>query len=61
MPIRSLAILATNLEAKRRQGGQWLNTDDLQQMYFHCGIPSPHWGLLTTLLEKLAIVTAASQ
>lgn len=61
IPISSLTSLADNLQAKRRQGGQWLNSDDLGQLYGHCGISSEQWSRLTNLLEKIAIVTAASQ
>ena len=61
IPIRSLASLADKLQAKRQEGGQWLETDDLEQLYGHCGIPTHQWSRLTNLLEKLAIVTAASQ
>ena len=61
IPTYSLASLAYQLQAKRRQGGNWLSTDDLRQLYGHCDIPEEHWSLLTNLLEKLAIVTASSQ
>lgn len=60
IPVRSLASLAENLQARRRQGGQWLQTDDLEQLYEHCAIAADQWQRLTSLLEKLAIVTTAS-
>ena len=59
MPISSLARLADNLKSKRQEGGQWLETKDLEKLYSHCGIPAQQWNRLTNLLEKLAIVTAA--
>ena len=59
IPIRSLANLAEILKAKRREGRQWLNTHDLEQLYGDCGIPAHQWKRLTNLLEKLAIVTVA--
>ena len=58
--IRSLAKLAENLHAKHRQGEQWLSTDDLQELYGRSDIPEYQWSRITNLLEKLAIVTAAS-
>ena len=61
IPTHSLASLAKFLHDKRRKGGNLLNTDDLEQLYGHCEIPAHQWDLLTNLLEKLAIVTAASQ
>ena len=60
IPISSLARLAENLKTKRREGGQWLETNDLEKLYCHCGIPEQQWKRLTNLLEKLAIVTAGS-
>jgi len=59
IPIRSLASLADTLKAKRQEGGQWLDSHELEQLYGHCGIPAHQWSRLTNLLEKLAIVTAA--
>ena len=59
MPIHSLPILADKLQAKRQEGGQWLESHDLEQLYGHCDIPAHQWSLVTNLLEKLAIVTAA--
>ena len=41
------------------KGGQWLENHDLEQLYGHCDIPAHQWSLVTNLLEKLAIVTAA--
>ena len=60
IPMPAMVNLADTLRAKRRQGGQWLNTDDLEQLYGHCGVPTQQWSRLTNLLEKLAIVIAAS-
>ena len=60
IPIHSLASLADQPPGKRQEGGQWLETHDLEQLYGHCDIPSNQWSRLTNLLEKLAIVTAAS-
>lgn len=59
IPTRSLTNLANHLQSKRQEGGQWLNTQDLEELYGHCHIPADQWSLLTSLLEKLAIVTAA--
>ena len=59
IPIRSLASLADSLKAKRQEGGQWLESHELEQLYGHCGIPAHQWSRLTNLLEKMAIVTAA--
>ena len=39
--------------------GQWLENHDLEKLYGHCDIPAHQWSLVTNLLEKLAIVTAA--
>ena len=61
LPIRSLGCLAEKLQVLRQEGGRWLETDDLDQLYGHCGIPTHEWSRMTNLLEKLAIVTAASQ
>ena len=58
--IKSLTDLANNLKVKRQGGGQWLETKDLEELYVQCGIRPEQWRLLTSLLEKLAIVTAAS-
>ena len=58
MPISALARLADNLKSKRQEGGQWLETNDLNNLYSRCGIPAHQWNRLTNLLEKLAIVTA---
>ena len=60
IPIQSLASLANYLQSKRQEGGKWLNTHDLEELYGRCHIPSEQWSLLTSLLEKLAILTAAS-
>ena len=60
IPTRALTSLANHLQANRRQGGHWLNTNELKQLYGRCDIPEQHWSLLTNVLEKLAIVTAAS-
>ena len=60
IPIQSLASLANYLQSKRQEGGKWLNTHDLEELYGLCHIPSEQWSLLTSLLEKLAILTAAS-
>ena len=38
-----------------------VETKDLEELYGQCGIPPQQWSRLTNLLEKLAIVTAASQ
>ena len=59
IPIHSLPSLADKLQAKRQEGGQWLESHDLEQLYGHCDIPAHQWSLVTNLLEKLAIVTAA--
>ena len=61
MPISSLARLAENLQAKRIEREQWLQSNDLKQIYLNCDVPPQHWNLLTNLLEKLAIVKAAGQ
>ena len=57
--IHSLASLANHLQDKREEGGQWLNTDELEELYGRCQIPSHQWSRVTNLLEKLAVVTAA--
>ena len=59
IPINSLESLAKHLCRKRQEGGQWLNTHDLEELYMRSHIPAPQWSLLTNLLEKLAVVTAA--
>ena len=59
IPVHSLASLADTLKAKRQQGGQWLKSHELEQLYCHCGIPAQQWSRLTNLLEKLAILSAA--
>ena len=61
IPIRSLASLADKLQVKREAGGQWLETDDLYELYGQCGIHAREWNRVTNLLEKLAIVSAARQ
>ena len=58
IPMCALASLAKKLEAKRQNGGQWVETCDLEQLYCQSNIPSNQWSRLTNLLEKLAIVTA---
>ena len=35
--------LADNLKTKRQEGGQWLETNDLEKLYCHCGIPAHQW------------------
>ena len=60
IPIRSLSSLANLLHGKRQEGGQWLKTDDLEKLYECCDIPADQWSLLTSLLEKLAVLDAAS-
>ena len=56
-----LGELADTLREKTSpRRGQWLNTNDLEQLYGHCEVPTHQWSRLTNLLEKLAIVTAAS-
>ena len=37
IPIRSLASLAETLELQRQKGGQLLKTNDLEELYGHCG------------------------
>lgn len=59
IPIHCLTNLAENLQAKRQGSGQWLDTHDLEQLYGQCKIPANQWTLVTNLLEKMAIVTAA--
>ena len=58
IPVGCMARLANNLQGKRLEGEQWLDTADLEQLYGHCGIPRNQWSRITNLLEKLAIVTA---
>ena len=60
IPIHCLTSLADKLQAKCQEEGQWLETHDLEQLYGHCDIPAHQWSLVTNLLEKLAIVTAAN-
>ena len=59
VPSHSLASLADTLQAKRREGGHWLDSQDLRKLYENCGIPLNQWSRLTNLLEKIAILTAA--
>ncbi|HBU36560.1 MAG TPA: hypothetical protein DEB70_02030, partial [Planctomycetaceae bacterium] len=61
IPINCLQSLADKLQAKRQERGQWLKTHDLEQLYRQCEIPAHQWSLVTSLLEKMAIVTAAHQ
>ena len=37
----SLASLADNLKSKRQEGGQWLETNDLEQLYGHAAGSQP--------------------
>ena len=37
-----------------------VKTDDLEKLYECCDIPADQWSLLTSLLEKLAVLDAAS-
>ena len=59
IPLSSLASLAQKLQVKRQAGQRWLNTNELEELYDHCGIPSHQWNRVTNILEKLAFVTAA--
>ena len=61
IPIHSLASLANYLQMKRQEGGQWLDTPYLEELYSRCDIPADHWNLITSLLEKLAVMTNIRQ
>ena len=54
IPMPSLVNLADTLREKRRQGGQWLSTNDLEQLYGHCEVPTHQWSR-RNLLEKLGV------